>query len=72
MNKIQTNNQNDMKEKILTIMFSLFCLTAAGQNNQNSTLLGDANGDGKVDVADIVEIVNFINDISSENFNFTN
>ena len=61
-----------MKEKILTIMFSLFCLTAIGQNNQNSTLLGDANGDGKVDVADIVEIVNFINDISSENFNFTN
>ena len=57
-----------MKEKILTIIFSLFCLTAAGQNNQNSTLLGDVNGDGKVDVADIVTTVNNILGQDPENF----
>lgn len=49
-----------MKEKILTIMFSLFCLTAAGQNNQNSTLLGDANGDGIISKADVEVVVKHI------------
>lgn len=57
-----------MKEKILTIMFSLFCLTAAGQNNQNSTLLGDANGDGVIDQDDITELKNNILGIQSESF----
>lgn len=62
-----------MKEKLLTIMFTLFCLTAAGQENQNnSTLVGDANGDGKVDVADIVEVENYIKGNQSVNFVFTN
>ena len=57
-----------MKEKILTIMFSLFCLTAIGQNNQNSTLLGDANGDGVIDQDDITELKNNILGIQSESF----
>lgn len=57
-----------MKEIILTTIFSLFCLTVAGQNNQKSTLLGDANGDGKVDVADIVTTVNNILGLDYENF----
>ena len=61
-----------MKEIILTIIFSLFCLTVAGQNNQKSTLLGDANGDGKVDVADIVEVVNYINNNPSSLLIFEN
>lgn len=49
-----------MKEKILTIMFSLFCLTAAGQNNQNSTLWGDVNRDGVVSLIDADELANYI------------
>ena len=50
-----------MKESLLTILLSLFCLSVVGQNNQNNgTLQGDVNGDGKVDVADIIEIVNII------------
>ena len=49
-----------MKEKILTIMFSLFCLTAAGQNNLNSTLLGDVNGDKQISYADIEFVVSVI------------
>lgn len=45
---------------LLTLLLPLFCLTLAGQNNQaNRILLGDANGDGVVNVADIVEIINF-------------
>lgn len=32
---------------------------------------GDANGDGKVDVADIVEIINYINGNQSDRFNAT-
>lgn len=35
-------------------------------------LAGDANGDGKVDVADIVEIVNFLQGQKSERFNEKN
>lgn len=62
-----------MKEKLLTIMFSFFCFAAVGQENQNtSTLVGDANGDGKVDVADIVEIENYIKGNQSANFIFAN
>lgn len=54
-----------MKEKLLTILFPCFCLTVIGQNNQNnSTLQGDVNGDGKVNVADITDLVNLIMDNS--------
>ena len=35
----------------------------------NSFLPGDANGDGVVNVADIVEIINFMNGNASEHFN---
>lgn len=50
-----------MKEKLLTILLSLFCLPVVGQSIlNNGTLKGDINGDGKVDVADITEIVNII------------
>ena len=35
-------------------------------------LAGDANGDGKVDVADIVEIVNYLQEQKSERFNEKN
>jgi hypothetical protein len=35
-----------------------------------SNVLGDANGDGVVDVADVVAIVNYILEKSAENFNF--
>ena len=50
-----------MKEKLLTILLSMFCLPVVGQSIlNNGTLKGDINGDGKVDVADITEIVNII------------
>ena len=50
-----------MKEKLLTILLSSFCLPVVGQSIlNNGTLKGDINGDGKVDVADITEIVNII------------
>ena len=35
----------------------------------SSFLPGDANGDGVVNVADIVEIINFMNENASEHFN---
>lgn len=62
-----------MKKNFLTMLLSLFCLSMAGQNNQaTQTLLGDANGDGVVNVADIVEINNYILDKPSSRFNSIN
>ena len=50
-----------MKEKLLTIMLSLFCLTVAGQNDQNTyKLRGDVNGDGIVNQADVDIVANYI------------
>ena len=58
-----------MKEKLLTIMFSIFCLTTAGQNNQNnSTILGDTNGDGVINEEDISELEKNILGIHSDLF----
>ena len=57
----------------MTMLLSLFCLSMAGQNNQaTQTLLGDANGDGVVNVADIVEINNYILGKPSSRFNSIN
>lgn len=39
---------------------------------EDEGLVGDANGDNKVDVADIVEIVNYLNENSSARFNEKN
>lgn len=50
-----------MKEKLLTIMLSLFCLTVAGQNDQNTyKLRGDVNGDGIVNQTDVDIVANYI------------
>ena len=60
--KLTTRNMN---KKVLS--FFLLCLfpiaLLAGS--------GDANGDGKVNVADIVEIVNYLHGTPSEKFNAT-
>ena len=42
------------------------------KDSPHSTLTGDANGDGKVDAADIVEIVKYLNGHPSAKFNQTN
>lgn len=58
-----------MKEKLLTIMFSLFCFAAVGQENQNnSTILGDTNGDGVINEEDISELEKNILGIHSDLF----
>jgi 3',5'-cyclic AMP phosphodiesterase CpdA len=39
------------------------------QNEKTAFIKGDANGDHKVDIADIVEVVNFLDDKPSSHFN---
>lgn len=52
-----------MKQLLFTIALMLLPMLASAQNAK-----GDANGDGEVNIADIVEIVNFITGNASEDF----
>ena len=54
-------------------IFDNFRLTYYGpeaKDPDGTTAVGDANGDGEVDVADVVAIVNYILEKPAENFNF--
>jgi hypothetical protein len=44
-------------------------LTLSIKLAEGSSMMGDVNGDNAVNVADIVEIINFMNDQASEHFN---
>jgi hypothetical protein len=67
--ELGTKKDKIMIKFLLTLLLPLFCLTLAGQNNQTiKTLLGDTNGDGLVNVTDIVEFVNYFNDRPSSYF----
>ena len=64
-----------MKERLLLIILAFFCLTfqTQGQSLQpGHMILGDANGDGVVNVADIVEVNNYILGQPSATFNISN
>lgn len=59
-----------MKESYLTLLLTFFCLVtmAQEQNPQSSNKLGDANGDGKVNSADLVEVLRKIANKESAQF----
>lgn len=57
-----------MKEKILTIMFSLFCLTAVGQN---SVEVGDVDGNGDIDFNDVSKLVSHLMGKTPDVFNLS-
>ena len=61
-------------EKFLPLILLFFCLSvmAQGQKNHDVSILGDANDDGVVNVADIVVINNYILGQCFSKFNFTN
>lgn len=61
-----------MKERMLSLLLLIFCLTITAEAQDNTTFptLGDVNGDGTTDVADIVEIINFSMGKASPSFNW--
>lgn len=55
-------NIKNMKTKILFLLATLLlsCTSAYAQNNNSEPIKGDVNEDGKVDVADIVAVINIM------------
>ena len=58
------------KQKMKTMLTALLLLLGIFMSAQTVIRKGDANGDGKVNAADIVEVVNYLQNKMSESFSF--